>query len=88
MEKTIPSQSQYTRRHLSQMKVLARLLEHEMELAKGGDLTLDRDLADSLLDVLEIYIEDVEAGYSAKQTGGKGDRKVLNPGEKPQVTRL
>ena len=88
MEKTIPSQTQYTRRHLSQMKVLSRLLEHEMELAKGGDLTLDRDLADSLLDVLEIYIEDVEGGTATKQAAGKGDRKVLNPGEKPQVTRL
>jgi hypothetical protein len=88
MEKTVPSQSQYTRRHLSQLKVLSRLLEHEMELSKGADLTLDRDLADSLLDVLEIYIEDVEGGATAKQTSGKGDRKVLNPGDKPQVTRL
>jgi hypothetical protein len=51
----------YVGRRLSQVKVLTRLLETELEAAKGGrELTLDRQLVEQVLDVLEIFIEDCD----------------------------
>ena len=84
MEKTVESSSQYTRRHLSQLKILSRLFEHELELAKGEEVVLDKALVESTLDTLEIFIEDVD-GSSGRAAG---DRKAARTEAKPQVTRL
>ncbi len=71
----------FVQRRVSQIKVTTRLLEHELDTAKGNDVTLDRDLVASLLDVLEIYVDDVTGVRS-----GKVHRKVAE--DKPAVTRL
>ncbi len=71
-------------RRLSQLKVTARLLSHEIELASGEKtVSLDRDLAESILTTLELFIEDAE-GAKAKGTSGP----IRKEPEKPQVTRL
>lgn len=50
------------RRHASQLKVLARLLEHELDSAQGKELVLDRELSENILDTLELFIEEVDGG--------------------------
>ena len=70
-------------RHLSQLKILTRLLDHELDAAKGArEITLDRDLIENVIDTLEIFIEDV--------AGGDSSARAAKPAvaEKPAVTRL
>ncbi|GEM_PF-1540357 len=87
MEKNIESQGAVARRRLSQIKVLSRLLEHELELAKGEEVVLDKDLMENTLDVLELFIEEAEGASGLRQSGR--ERKVVQAGEgKAQVTRL
>ena len=57
----------FVHRHLSQLKILTRLLEHELGTAKGATLTMDRELSENLLDLLEIFIDDVDAKHGAKR---------------------
>jgi hypothetical protein len=84
--------SKFVSRHLSQLKVLARLFEHELDLAKGESVAFDRDLAESMLDTLEIFIEDVDApagtAAAARGEGSRSERKGNQQQDKPQVTRL
>jgi len=48
-------------RRLAQLKVLARVMAHEIELAAGEKtVSLEDDLARSILTTLELFIEDVE----------------------------
>ena len=69
-------------RHLSQLKILTRLLDHELEAAKGArEVTLDRDLLENVLDTLEIFTDDCEM-----VSGGAGGRGKVQ--EKPVVARL
>ncbi len=77
--------NKYVGRRLSQMKMLMRTLETELEQAKGGrELTLDRALVEQAVDVLEIFIEDCDGA-----TGGNRDRsKVEQQQQKPTVARL
>jgi len=83
MEKSVESSSQFTRRHLSQLKILTRLFEHELELAKGEEVILDKGLVENALDTIEIFIEDVDDNSGR----ASGDRKAKGD-SKPQVTRL
>lgn len=72
----------YVSRRLSQVKVLSRLLETELETAKGSrELTMDRNIVEQVLDVLEIFIEDCDS-----VTGGQAARKAAD--QKPAVARL
>jgi hypothetical protein len=74
----------YVSRHLSQLKVLSRLLEHELDGAKGGrEVTIDRDLVENFLDTLEIFVEDCDAS-----TGGQRSDRQKMAETKPQVARL
>lgn len=69
-------------RHLSQLKILTRLLDHELEAAKGGrEVTLDRDLVENVLDALEIFTDDCE-----NVSGGGRERAKAE--QKPVVARL
>ena len=67
----------FVHRRMSQLKILSRLLEHELDAAKGAkDISLDRAILEDTLDTLEIFIEDVEGvngGVSprVRQTGEK-----------------
>lgn len=69
-------------RHLSQLKVLSRLLEHELEAAKGArEITMDRHLIENILDTLEIFTDDVETVSGVSRDRAKADQK-------PVVARL
>ncbi len=69
-------------RHLSQVKILSRLLEHELEAAKGGrEVTIDRHLIENVLDTLEIFTDDCESVSGVQRERGKVEQK-------PVVARL
>lgn len=69
-------------RHLSQLKLLSRLLDHELDAAKGGrEVALDRHLVENIVDTLEIFVDDCEAA-----SGIQRDRSKVEP--KPAVARL
>lgn len=69
-------------RHLSQLKIMTRLLDHELEAAKGArEVTLDRDLLENVLDTLEIFTDDCEM-----VSGGSRERATVE--SKPVVARL
>ena len=72
----------YVGRRLSQLKILTRLLDHELEAAKGArEVTLDRDLIENVLDALEVFTDDCEA-----DNGGVRERAKVE--QKPVVARL
>ena len=69
-------------RHLSQLKIMTRLLDHELEAAKGArEVTLDRELVENVLDTLEIFTDDCE------NVSGSG-RERSKVDQKPVVARL
>ena len=71
-------------RHLAQLKILTRLWEHELGGGKGATVQLDRELAENLLDTLEIFIDDLE-----ERGGAKREREVKSTADgKPTVSRL
>ena len=70
-------------RHLSQLKILTRLLDHELDAAKGAhEITLDRDLIENIIDTLEIFTDDCEVA-----SGGNSERPLKGE-QKPVVARL
>lgn len=72
----------YVARHLAQIKVVSRLLEHELEAGKGArELTIDRELIENTLDILEIFTDDCET-----VSGSARERTKAEP--KPVVARL
>ena len=86
MEKSPDNAGKVTHRRLSALKVLSKLMEHELDLGKSDkEVTLNRHLAENMLDTLELFIEDFEEVYGIK--GSPSERKVVAD-NKPQVTRL
>lgn len=84
MEKQVDNNiGSFVHRRMSQIKILTRLMEHEISATKGQEVVLDRALADNLLDTLEIFIDDFEIAR-----GGKPREKRGAAESKPQVTRL
>ena len=80
--KTEVNVGKYVGRHLSQIKILSRLLEHELEAAKGGrEVTIDRHLIENVLDTLEIFVDDCETASGAPRERNKIEQK-------PVVARL
>ncbi|MHC5065957.1 MAG: hypothetical protein ACYTG5_18505 [Planctomycetota bacterium] len=74
----------FVQRHLSQLKVLTRLMEHEIDLSKdAAEVTFDRDLTENMLDTIEIFIEDVEGSEPKAARKGRAQAE-----SKPAVTRL
>lgn len=82
--KSVDAGSQMHRR-LAQVKVTARVLEHELDLAKDKDVNLDRVLAESVLETLQIFIEDCD---HLMGTPGRGESTRAPENQKPAVTRL
>ena len=75
----------FVSRHLSQVKILSRVLEHELDAAKGGrEVTIDRTLIESVLDTLEIFVEDCETASGIQRS----DRQKAAVEQKPAVARL
>jgi len=80
--KTEVNVGKFVGRHLSQIRILARLLEHELEAAKGArEVTIDRMLVENALDTLEIFVDDCET-----VSGSGRDRSKME--NKPVVARL
>lgn len=80
MEKSDAAIGKFVNRHLSQIKILTRLFEHEVDSSKGGnEISFERHLVENILDTLEIFVEDCEtvSGRSRKSSEAK-----------PQVARL
>ena len=75
--------NKFVHRHLSQIKVLSRLMEHELDAANGREVTIDRDVIESMLDTLEIFVEDLQGS-----SGVARESRVKVPADKPAVTRL
>ena len=85
MDKQIESNiSTFAHRRLSHVKIVARLLEHELAAGKGSkDVTIERDLLENVLDSLEMYVEDLDEAHTGKAPGARGQADG-----KPAVTRL
>jgi hypothetical protein len=80
--KTEVNVGKFVGRHLSQIRILARLLEHELEAAKGArEVTIDRVLVENVLDTLEIFVDDCES-----VSGTSRERSKIE--QKPVVARL
>jgi len=87
MKKLDQSMDAYVVRHLSQLKLLVRLVEHELSGVKPGqNPTLDRDLVENLLDLIEGFVEDVES-KTQPRTEREGS-KSQGDGKAATVTRL
>ncbi|MCA8965306.1 MAG: hypothetical protein H6836_09890 [Planctomycetes bacterium] len=81
MENKEANVGKFVSRHLSQLKILTRLLEHELDAAKGArDVQIDRHLLENVVDTLEIFTDDCETA-----SGSSRERKV---DQKPVVARL
>ena len=84
MEKQVDGNiGSFVHRRMSQLKILSRLMEHEIAASKGQDVVFDRGLTENLLDTIEIFIDDFEIAR-----GGKAREKRGAAESKPQVTRL
>ena len=77
--------NKFVHRHLSQLKILSRLMEHELDTSKGDSVALDRELAENVLDTLEIFVEDLESAQGATPAA---KRERASGNDKPAVTRL
>ena len=74
--------AKYVGRRISQLRLLARLMEHELEAAKGGrEVAIERQLVESMLDTIEVFVDDCEA------VSGTRDRSKVD-NNKPVVARL
>jgi hypothetical protein len=59
--------AKYVERRLHPMRVTTNLLHHELELAKGNkDVTMDRELLESVLATLEIFLEDFDSRFRSQ----------------------
>jgi hypothetical protein len=66
--------SKYVERRLHPTRVTVNLLHHELELAKGNkDITLDRELLESVVTTLELFIEDFDSKF---RTSAADERPV------------
>lgn len=82
MENKEVNVGKFVSRHLSQLKILTRLLEHELDAAKGArDVQIDRHLLENVVDTLEIFTDDCEGVSGSSRERGKVEQK-------PVVARL
>lgn len=90
MDKTIETRADngrsdtFVQRRVSQLKLVARLVEHQLGEGETADVTFDREIVESMLDTMEILIEELDSGRSAEQVTAQRAK----PAEKPAVTRL
>jgi hypothetical protein len=86
MEKTIDGGiGNFVSRRISHLKILSRLLEHELDASKSAkDVTLDREIVESVLETVENFVEDFQDNH---KDGPKRER-IRGSDSKPAVTRL
>jgi len=86
MKKQDQSIDAYVVRRLSQLKILSRLIEHELAAGKAGpSLTMDRAIAEDLLDLVEVFVEEVEGKVKPRNERETAKASGEN---KATVTRL
>ena len=74
--------AKYVGRRIAQLRIIARLMEHELEAAKGArEVQMDRQLVESMLDTLEVFVDDCESVSGTSRDRNKGENK-------PVVARL
>ena len=79
MDKSSDGVGKFVHRRMSQLKILSRLLEHELDAAKGAkDISLERGLLEDTLDTLEIFIEDVEGASGGAMRSRQSAEKTVS----------
>jgi hypothetical protein len=79
MDKSSDGVGKFVHRRMSQLKILSRLLEHELDAAKGAkDISLERGLLEDTLDTLEIFIEDVEGASGGGMRSRQPTEKTVS----------
>ena len=58
------SVEKFVSRRLHPVRVVVNLLHLEMEAAKGEEIYMDRDLLDSIVNTLEIFVGDYDVNFS------------------------
>jgi hypothetical protein len=82
MDKASDQLGKVTHRRLATLKILVKLLDNELDLAKTDkDIPVSRALFENMLDTIEMFVEDFEGAYGGRERTGATDNK-------PQVTRL
>lgn len=84
MEKMIPEGNvgKFVERRLAPTKVAVRLLNHELELAQGKELVLDRAVLENVVSTLEIFLEDFAESYTRQVAHVVSERKLVEPAGK------
>jgi hypothetical protein len=76
---------QFVTRRLHPVRVTVSLINHELELAKGAkEVVVDRNLLTSVLNTLELFLEDYDAQLTREATRVPEKRFV----EMPKTTTL
>ena len=79
--------NKFVSRRLHPIRVTVSLLNHELELAKSEtEVTINRDLLESVISTVEIFVEDWElakgrfqgtSGDKASERNDKGEKKFV-----------
>ena len=71
--------TQFLARRLHPVKISIDLLNHELELAKSEkEVTLRKEQLESIINTLEIFIEDYEAKYGKGTPSSASERKFVD----------
>jgi len=81
MEKTVVdgNMGKFVERRLAPTKVAMRLLNHELELAQGKEVTLDRHLLENVVSTIELFLEDFTDSYTRQVATVVSERKMVEP---------
>lgn len=66
-------------RRSSTVKVAVRLLNHELELAQGAQVTLDRSVLENVVSTLELFLEDFSESYTRQMSAAAAERRMVEP---------
>jgi len=69
------SVEKFVSRRLHPVRVTVSLLHREMDAAKGDEVFLNRDLLESIVNTLEIFVGDYDVNFSASLGAKPGKEK-------------
>lgn len=72
------SVEKFVSRRLHPVRVVVNLLHREMEVAKGEEVYLDRDLLDSVVNTLEIFVGDYDVNFSPAGSKAGKEKKFVD----------
>ncbi len=90
MEKRIAEANvgKFVEKRLAPVKVALRLLNHELDLAQGQEVTLDRHELANVVSTLELFVEDFTDSYTRQQVNAVVERKLVEPADKQNTVRV